>query len=286
VHIGLLVLTFFSLALAGGLHWEGVAAEARSLGELLRPALLGHALLSGIPYALYVLAILGSHEMGHYLACRWYGIPVTLPFFIPGPPFIGTFGALIRIRGRIPDRRALFDVAAAGPLCGFAVALPITALGLWRAQLWVSPETGGAEQLGEPLSMTLLAALLGREGILQVNSLIGAGWVGMLVTSLNLFPAGQLDGGHAAYALSRPLHRRLSRASLIAVLALILAQILLGQTPAYVVWFLVLLWMRDRHPVLLDETEPLGRGRRLVALLLALIFVLSFILQPISYGEG
>jgi membrane-associated protease RseP (regulator of RpoE activity) len=287
LHLALFVLTLLTLAFSGGVYWEGLGGHARSFLDLFHPAFLAHTIAAGLPYALCVLAILGCHEMGHYLACRWYGIPATLPFFIPGPPLVGTFGAVIRIRGRIPDRRALFDVAAAGPLAGFVVAVPIVAVGLWRAQVWNPDDVAaGSERLGEPLVMVLLAWALGKDGILQVNSWIGAGWVGMLVTSLNLFPVGQLDGGHAAYAVSRRLHRVLSLATPALVFGLVIAQVWRGQVPSYVVWLLVLLWMRARHPVLLDETTPLGPGRRWLACVLALIFALTFIFTPISFGEG
>jgi membrane-associated protease RseP (regulator of RpoE activity) len=228
--------------------------------------------------------ILGSHEMGHSLACRYYRIPATLPFFLPGPPPIGSFGAVIRIRGAIPHRRALFDVAAAGPIAGFVVALPVLAVGLLRARHLpaTGPELEGTGYLGSSLAMELLHRMLVDHAHLEVNGWIGAGWVGLLVTSLNLFPVGQLDAGHAAYALSPRMHRPLARATLVALAGLLVFQVVrYGQFPAYVVWFAILLWMRDRHPRLVDEHEPLSAGRKLVGLLLAVIFALSFMPVPI-----
>jgi membrane-associated protease RseP (regulator of RpoE activity) len=284
LHAALLAATFVTLALTGGLFWEGLADRSRSLPELLDPALLVRAFVAGIPYGLWVTLVLGAHEMGHYLACRHYGIPATLPFFIPAPPLlVGSFGALIRIRGRIPHRRALFDVAAAGPLAGFAVALPLLVAGLLEAEPTTAPVAEGEGMfLGPPIFLYVVDWLVPDRTATDANYLIGAGWVGMLVTSLNLFPVGQLDGGHAAYALSRRLHRLLSLASLVALAMLIVYQgIGTGQAPAYTVWFLILAWMRDRHPRLVDEVEPLGRGRRVVALLLLGIFVLSFIPVPL-----
>jgi membrane-associated protease RseP (regulator of RpoE activity) len=279
------VITALTLAFAGGSFWEGALSR---LSDLLDPARVARIVVAGIPYGFWALLILGAHEMGHYLACRRYGIPATFPFFIPGPPPLGSFGALIRIRGVIPHRKALFDVAAAGPLAGFAIALPVLLWGFFTAERVIEPPSGaGTAFLGPPLLLLLLERFFAQPGSAQVGGLFGAGWVGMLVTSLNLFPVGQLDGGHAAYAVSRTLHRGLSRVSLAALFALLLFHVLaIGQAPAYLLWFVILLWMRDRHPRLLDESSPLGPGRRLVALLLLLIFLASFIPIPLLWIDG
>jgi membrane-associated protease RseP (regulator of RpoE activity) len=229
------------------------------------------------------VAILGAHETGHYLACRHYRIPATLPFFLPGIPPLGSFGAVIRIRGVIPNRRALFDVAAAGPIAGFLVALPVLVAGILRAEPYapLPGEIGEPWGLGQPLVLALLGPLLPDGDAVRVNSLIVAGWVGMLVTSLNLCPVGQLDGGHAAYALSRRLHRFTARVAMVGLAMLVVVQVVaLRQVPAYLLWLAVLFWMRDRHPRLLSEHEPLGTGRRVIALVLLLIFLMSFIPVP------
>jgi len=253
------------------LRWE----EVEGIGDLFR---------ADPVYSFWVLLILGSHEMGHYLACRFYGIPATLPFFVPGVPPIGTFGAVIRIRGPIPHRRALFDVAAAGPLAGFAVALPVFVVGLLQARPVEAPV--GDQVLGQPVLSILLTGWLLPDGVaaLEVGSPFLAGWVGMLVTSLNLFPVGQLDGGHLMYAISRHSHRIASRVTLVALLCVVVVQIWMFLVPAYLVWFLILLWMRDRHPRLADESEPLGGGRLALAWVLLLIFVASFIPMPLRVG--
>ena len=232
------------------------------------------------------MTILLAHEFGHYFACRRYGIPASLPFFIPGLPSIGTFGAMIRIRGRIPDRNALFDIAAAGPIAGFVPLLPLLAYGLATAEPVTMPTgaDGGGWLFGQPLAATLIEWLQGTpDGVFRPNAAYGAAWVGALVTSLNLFPVGQLDGGHALYAISRRLHRFASLGTLGALAAFIAWQGLVErQVPGYLVWFIVLMLMRDRHPVLYDETTPLSSGRRVVAVLLALIFLLCFIPVPIT----
>jgi membrane-associated protease RseP (regulator of RpoE activity) len=284
----MLPITVFTLALAGGYFWAADVEALEAASRISPWHLLEQLLVDGAPYAFWVLLILGSHEMGHYLACRYYRIPATLPFFIPGPPPIGSFGAVIRIRGAIPHRRALFDVAAAGPIAGFLVALPVLTWGLLAAEPFV-PAPGADPALeahiGPPVALVLLQSLL-PPGAIESNALLGAGWVGMLVTSLNLFPIGQLDGGHAAYAVARRLHRLASRLTLIALFTLIVAQIYwLEQFPAYLLWFAILLWMRDRHPRLIDESGSLGAGRKLVAIALLLIFLISFIPVPFFFAE-
>jgi membrane-associated protease RseP (regulator of RpoE activity) len=287
LHALLLAATFLTLLFAGTFWIQVPGVETAA--DLLDPVVAARILLRAASYAFWVTLILGAHEMGHYLACRHYGIPATLPFFIPGIPPLGSFGAVIRIRGVIPDRRALFDVAAAGPLAGFAIALPVLLTGYLIAEpvdLGAMEEIGGL-YIGDPLALKLAAWFLDREATVQTNALIGAGWVGMLVTSLNLFPVGQLDGGHAAYAFSRRLHRVLAFSTIAGVAALVLYQgIVQGQTPAYLVWFVLLLWMRNRHPRLRDESRSLGNGRRLVALALLIVFLLSFIPVPFTFVEG
>jgi membrane-associated protease RseP (regulator of RpoE activity) len=274
-HVLLFVATALTATYAGS-FW-GV----RTL-EDLQPAA---ALTRGLIYATCLLSILGAHEMGHYLACRYYGIRATLPYFIPGVPVIGTFGAIIRIRSPIPHRRALFDVAAAGPLAGFVIALPLLVAGLWQATPAAGPFPANTLILGRPVVRTLLQPLFhgGYTGPMEVGPLYGAGWVGLLVTALNLFPVGQLDGGHMAYAISRPLHRALAYSTLAAMLVLIVWQSLRGPfPPAYLLWFGILLWMRDRHPTLLDEVSPLPPGRRWIAIVLAIVWLLSFMPVPVT----
>lgn len=257
LHALLFAATALSTTLAG-LWWE--------------PDLAG-----AIGFAVAVLAIMTSHEMGHYLACRYYGIPVSLPYFVPGVPPFGTFGAVIRIRGAIPNRKALFDVAAAGPLAGFAVALVVMALGLHGAR---PVETNGeGTSLGSPLIALALERLFAPPAKdLEVGGLYAAGLFGMLLTSLNLFPVGQLDGGHTVYAVFRRWHRTLSYATIGLLVSFSAYQgIALHAFPQYTVWVVVLIVLRDRHPRLLDETSGLGRARPLIALLLLVIFLVAFV---------
>jgi membrane-associated protease RseP (regulator of RpoE activity) len=244
-------------------------------------------LAHGLTYASFLLLILGAHEMGHYFACRYYRVPATLPFFIPffigkWPTVVGTLGAVIRIRGPIPSRRALFDIAAAGPIAGFAVAFPLLVVGIARAKESFEPIPPHGFFLGIPLCSTLIGQWLRGGANLEIKSLYGAAWVGMLVTSMNLFPVGQLDGGHAVFAVSPRFHRFFSWATIIGLAALIAQQLFVDWSPsAYTLWLVILIILRGRHPRLLDESEPLGSGRKAVAIVLTLIFVLTFMPVPV-----
>ena len=184
---------------------------------LAHPRLIGQ----GATFSASLLAILFSHEMGHYLACRYYRVNATLPYFIPAPPLFltGTFGAFIKIRSAIPSRRALFDIGLAGPLAGFVVALPVSVMGL----LTMSPGSAPPDHaiyFNDPLLFRLLARLLNVQ--LDPNApttpYYMAAWIGLLVTSLNLMPVGQLDGGHGIFAVFGPrAHRLIARVAFVSV---------------------------------------------------------------------
>ena len=279
LHGGLLFATFLTATMAGSWIWEGTLDLDASWSALVDVSRLAH----GVPYAALLLLILGAHEMGHYIACRHYRVPATLPFFIPGPPMlIGTLGAVIRIRGAIPSRKALFDIAAAGPIAGFLVALPLLVLGVVNANVLKAPADLHGLALGPPLCSWLFEHLFHGDAPLQVGSVYGAAWVGMLVTSMNLFPVGQLDGGHALFAMSPRAHRIVSWTTIGGLAMLVVAQSIIQRTPsAYSLWLVILLGLRDRHPRLVDESESLGPVRLALAIGLALIFVLTFIPQPI-----
>ena len=243
-----------------------------------------------MPYALSLTAILGAHELGHWFACRHYRIPASLPYFIPGIPIlIGTFGAVIRIRGRIARPRALFDIAAAGPIAGFVVALPIAVAGILVAEPYDLDALGADEAIsvGQPLIFRALVAMirgdLGGEA-LAANPYSWAAWVGMLVTSLNLFPVGQLDGGHVLYAYSKRWHRVASWTCIVALASWVAWQIAHGRPPAYLVWLGLLGWMRERHPPVDDDAPRPGLVRTLVALLLLAIALVVFMPSPLSFS--
>ena len=246
------------------------------------PALLATGLGLSVP----TLFILLCHEMGHYLACRHYGYPVSPPYFLPAPFGLGTLGAFIRIGAPVRSKRELFDIGAAGPLAGFAALLPFLGWGvaLSRPVPLPPPPAGIAEMIllvpGRSLGLQLATwAAHGRlpEGyILDLHPFALAAWVGLLATALNLLPLGQLDGGHILYALAGTRHRRLA-------LVLWSALLLLGLAwPGWALWCLVILILGLRHPPVADEALPIGRPRRLMAAALLLIFLLCFAPVPLA----
>ena len=279
IHLILLAATFVTLTMAGAWFWADTGLTDWGW-EMLSPRVL----VQGLPYALLVLLILGAHELGHYFACRFYGVHATLPFFIPGLPMpIGTFGAVIRIRSQIPSRRALFDIAAAGPIAGFAIALPVLAIGVAFARPMPTTAEPHGMFLGPPLVSWLLERVFHGDANLQVGPIYGAAWVGMLVTSLNLLPVGQLDGGHALFAVSPSLHRVVSWVTIAAFAAFIAFEGVFAHTfSSYGLWLIILLILRGRHPRLTDEVTPLDGRRAALTWGLALMLALTFIPVPLQ----
>src|SRR5262249_5086116 len=222
------------------------------------------SLAEGSPCAVPLIAILGTHEFGHYSTARAYGAAVSLPYFIPAPPplfLFGTLGAVIRMRSPARDRNSLFDIAVAGPLAGLIVALPALLLGVRWWYVSVGPPGAGGT-FGASLVMRFLADLVfgdiprGMDVIVHPVAL--AGWVGLFVTALNLFPVGQLDGGRIAYALFGPGHRFVSIGTFFALLAL-------GAVAESLNWVvfagLVFLLIGFHHAPPLDDVTPLSRER-------------------------
>jgi membrane-associated protease RseP (regulator of RpoE activity) len=277
-------LTFTTVWFAGLLFGQSfLMAGADAPPGFLDP----RAVVLGGLYAVALMIILTGHELGHYLTCRRYGVLATLPYFIPGPPFLGTFGAFIRIKSPVRFKHQIFDVGANGPLAGFALALPALVIGLAASRVGPFVETPDTITFGEPLLFRLLSGLFfGRvpDGWSLILHPVGfAGWVGLLVTSLNLIPLGQLDGGHIAYALLGRRARLLSRimVGFLAVMGVLfhLTWLVLA---AVILFFEFKSKMRLRHPPVLDEDAPLGAKRTVLSLVVALVFVLSFIPDPIQ----
>ena len=241
--------------------------------------------VGGFLYSLAIMTILLAHEMGHYLMSRKYGIPSTLPFFIPFPmePF-GTFGAIIKMKGVIVNKRALFDIGVAGPLSGFLVALPFIIAGIKLST--VQPLTIIASdsylRLGDPLLFKILQAILiGKipQGYdLALHPFAYAGWVGLFVTALNLLPVGQLDGGHVVYALFGEKSKWIFRVSII-----LLALVTIFYNPGFLILLILLLIFGMRHPAPLDAETELDGMRKIIAILILIVFVLSFI--PLPFPE-
>jgi membrane-associated protease RseP (regulator of RpoE activity) len=235
-------------------------------------------LLEGLPYSLTLMTILLAHELGHYFACRYYGIDASLPYFLPAPTQIGTFGAFIRIRSPIYTRRALFDVGVAGPLAGFVLLLPAMAIGLAYSKVIPGIAERGDLIFGVPAIQRLMELLIfpGRAAAdISLHPVARAAWVGTLATALNLLPIGQLDGGHIVYSFTATKHKLLSR---LGVLALVPLGIFYWR--AWLVWAGLLFFFALRHPVIFDVT-PLDRRRVELGILAAVIFLLTFTVVPI-----
>jgi membrane-associated protease RseP (regulator of RpoE activity) len=238
-------------------------------------------------YAAVLMTILVGHELGHYLTCRRYGVQSTLPYFIPAPTLIGTLGAFIRIKSPIMFKRHVFDIGANGPLAGFALTLPALVVGLAFSRVAPFVPSGDSIFFGEPLLFKLLSGLffgpIPEGSTLALHPVGFAGWVGLLVTSFNLVPLGQLDGGHIAYAILGAKSRAVSKAVL-AVFAVLGVFFWAG----WFLWAALILFfdlkskLRLKHPPVLDENAPLGPKRRFLSVLVVLIFVLSFIPDPVQ----
>jgi len=208
LHVLLFALTIGSTMIVGATQYAGYLDDFRN--SLTLPMPIAALLLRGLWYSGTILAILGCHELGHYFACRYYAVDASLPFFIPVPFFLtGTMGAFIRIREPIPSKKMLFDIGIAGPIAGFVVAVPALFAGLAMSHLVrLPPNSPGMLELGEPLLFKFASWLLWGtqpDGYsLNMHPMAFAAWFGLLATALNLFPIGQLDGGHISYSVLGP----------------------------------------------------------------------------------
>ena len=320
VNVLLFLATVVTTILAGA--WQAKGSEAfSSLGNVL----------AGVPFSAALLGILLAHEMGHYFTSRHYGVPASLPYFIPVPTLIGTMGAVIRMRGVIRNRRVLFDIGIAGPLAGLVVAIPATLLGLHHSQVIQAGSTAGGIDLGDSLLFLALVrgvfGSLGEGQTVLLHPVAFAGWLGFFVTSLNLLPMGQLDGGHVTYGILGHRHRVVSRAVFLALvfwgvheafdgihplawlwafgfcwvairatfspqrspflkfLALFLAiagivENLVPSTSVWVVWAVVMCFLRLDHPPTGDIAVPLDPRRKALGWIALILFLLTFIPEP------
>jgi membrane-associated protease RseP (regulator of RpoE activity) len=273
-------------------HWAGYIFYVpeyylRQVGLILQEALTHPLLLrQGLTFAGALLAILTAHEAGHYIACRRYAVDATLPFFIPAPPLFmaGTFGAFIKIKSPIPSRRALFDIGVAGPLAGFIVALPIALAGVLTLEPSSTTMLDGAVILNDPPLFRLMAHAFGIDlANAQGGPFYFAAWIGLLVTSLNLMPVGQLDGGHATYSVfGLRAHKWIGLAAFLTVASLAILGWHWHSSPSGFLYSVLLaVMLRLRHPQPEDD-RPLDRTRMIVALLTLLVFALSFTPFPIT----
>ncbi len=245
------------------------------------------ALLAGLPFSLTLMTILMAHEMGHYVAALRYGVNASLPYFLPSPG-LGTFGAFIRVRSPICSKRALFDIGAAGPLAGFVFLLPALSIGLAFSKVIPGIAKQGSLQFGVPLLEWLFGKLIlpgAAASDIYLHPAARAAWVGMLATALNLLPIGQLDGGHIVYALFPRRHGTISLVLSLLLLPLGGAFFIYPRNfwAGWLLWGLVLLVFGRHHPMVYDSRE-LDAGRRKVAEVALLVFVLCFTFVPVGTG--
>jgi len=287
--VALFLLTLCTCLVAGTQFANAYAQnEAFSFDEFLRSFTLFYkhplGLAAGLPFALTLLTILLTHELGHFFACRYHHIRATYPYFIPFPNLNGTFGAFILIRSPILTNRALFDVGASGPLAGFVFAVPALLYGVLHAKLVPGlANPANAEVIyGTPLLLRLLDALL-YPGIspdaLLLPPVGRAAWVGLFVTSLNLVPVAQLDGGHILRSISARLHRYMSL--LLPIVIILLG--LVGFWDGWYIWGSLLLVMRFLRVAPIYDPTTLDPRRQWGALLALLIFFLSFMPAPFYF---
>jgi membrane-associated protease RseP (regulator of RpoE activity) len=286
LHVLLLLLTLGSTSFVGLSHYLSFISDFSS--TVPQGLSLGQLALRGLWYSGTVLAILGCHELGHYYACRYYDVDASLPYFLPFPlSIIGTFGAFIKIREPIPAKRMLFDIGIAGPIAGFVVTVPALFIGVAMSHVVRIPEGFVGYELGEPLLFKLTTMVLWGtvpDGYsLNLHPMAFAAWFGMLATALNLFPIGQLDGGHISYAVLGP------RSVYVTMLTFAIAAVLAYFHSSWIVWTFVLALMLftfgPRHPRVFDEHVPLDRSRIALSVAAFVIFVLCFTPAPLEPTE-
>ncbi|PYV95547.1 MAG: site-2 protease family protein [Acidobacteria bacterium] len=295
LHILLLLVTTFTTLVVGARMQDNFRRNLPALytgNESLpifpvRWAVHGSNLALGVPFSFCLMIILLSHEMGHYLFCRYYGVAATLPFFIPFPTLIGTLGAFIRIRSPIRSRSALFDIGIAGPIAGFVVALTVLIFAMPYSKVGTPPVISDI-QLGYPLIFKLVWAILPLADIhggsspmsdIYFHPMAIAAWVGMFATALNLLPGGQLDGGHIVFSLAPRAHKFVSRITILALIPIAI-KLWLG----WLVWAVLLRISGMRHPMV-PEWPGVAGPRRWMALFGLIMLVLTLTPAPFAHSS-
>jgi membrane-associated protease RseP (regulator of RpoE activity) len=286
LHVALLLLTVVTTTLAGALHYAAFISQFSRVP--VRPD--WSLILHGFWYSGTLLAILGAHEMGHYLLCRRYNVDASLPYFIPMLPFLfltGTLGAVIKIREAFPTRKVLFDIGVAGPIAGFVVLVPALFLGMTMSNVVREPTNGTVLFLGEPLLFKLAAhAMFGtvQQGYtVNIHPVVFAAWFGMLATALNLLPFGQLDGGHITYATLGRWSTPISIATVATAVGMTFISV--SWLVMTVMMLVMLFTLGPRHPRVIYEYEPLDSRRNLIAIFALIMFVLCFTPVPIQLQD-
>jgi membrane-associated protease RseP (regulator of RpoE activity) len=269
LNLVLFLLTFVSTLAVGALHaGVDIVKEPQNI-------------LQGLPFSLALLSILLVHEFSHYITSRRHGIEASLPYFIPAPTLFGTLGAFIKMRASITTKNALMDIGASGPIAGFLVSIVAVVIGLHYSEVHaLPPQTAEMIVLGDSLLFVALTKLvigsIPDAYDLYLHPVALAGWIGFFVTSLNLIPAGQLDGGHIAYAILGERHGLLSK-------VMIGLLVLLGYFfQGWLVWAVLLFFLGSKHPPILYPEIPLDPRRKAIGFLALVIFILTFIPVPVS----
>lgn len=314
-HIALFLTTLFTMTIAGLMHpfgfiplhshselpaTDSIIQELRYFPQIYFDTVStilglffsdeGYYLAYGLKFSLSFLFMMTCHEFGHYIACRIYKVDATLPYFIPTPPLIGpgTFGAFIKIKGYLPSRRAVFDIGVAGPIAGFVALIPIAFLAFANWQ-YASTEpympTGDSLYFSDGLFTRMMAMIFNVDLTLPTmpNPYYTAMWFGLLVTSLNLIPSGQLDGGHAIYAVFGGRFHKVTGYIAFGAMATfsVLGWFIYSTPSGFLFTVLLAFMMRIGHPQPLEDT-PLDRKRLIVAFLTLVIFILCFVPFPIQ----
>ena len=267
LHLLLFFLTLFSTVVAGAIQ--------TGIDLLKEPG----KIYKGLPFSLTLMTILLCHELSHYFASRKHNTKATLPYFIPAPTIIGTFGAFIKMKSPIVTRKALVDIGASGPIAGFIVSVIVSIVGLSLSKVVAVRGMEGVLGLGDSLLFSFLSNIIlnyqsGSQDIL-LHPVAFAGWIGLFVTSLNLIPVGQLDGGHIAYALFGEKHFFFSK---VLIIIMVFLGLLLWE--GWTIWAILLLILGTRHPPVLYWEVPLDYRRKFIGWLALVIFVLTFIPVP------
>ena len=269
INLVLFLLTFISTLAVGAIH-AGV--------DLVKEP---QNIFQGLPFSLALLSILLVHEFSHYLTSRHHGIEASLPYFIPAPTLFGTLGAFIKMRSSITTKNALMDIGASGPIAGFLISVVAVIVGLHYSEIHAIPrQTGEMMVLGDSLLFIALTKIvigsIPDTYDVYLHPVAFAGWIGFFVTSLNLIPAGQLDGGHIAFAILGESHRWLSK-------IMIGLLVLLGYFfQGWLVWAVLLIFLGSKHPPILFPEIPLDPKRKAIGLIALIIFILTFIPIPVS----
>jgi membrane-associated protease RseP (regulator of RpoE activity) len=273
IHWVLFISTIFTTLLAGAMM-EGALVFSKPL-----------EILKGFPFSITLMLILGTHEFGHYYYAQKHKVEATLPYFLPAPPFlflIGTFGAFIKIKSPIYKKDALLQIGAAGPIAGFIIAVPSLLIGLKLSNVVEKVDINNAIMLGDSLLMKFLTwmtypNLLETQDIM-LHPMAFAGWIGLLVTMLNLLPIGQLDGGHIAYAMLGKKQNIFGKLAFIALIPLSFISL------NWLFWGLLIFFlMRSaKHPPIHDINIPLSKFNKRIGYICLIIFILCFIPAPFN----